>query len=117
MCGFVDGSLASVRVEQCIQLDGLPLEGTYTVRTVTTATPDAHDNASAADGHATRALIITVEGEVECNHGASVPGLKGVIEGILYYQVRLACSKRRSASLRAASFIVGCELCEADPLI
>lgn len=93
MCGFVDGCLASVRVEQCIELDGLPLDGTYSVRTVTTASPDAHENASAADGHATQALIITVEGEVECNHGASVPGLKGVIEGILYYQVRLTCSK------------------------
>jgi hypothetical protein len=93
VCGFVDGCVASVRVEQCIQLDGLPLEGAYGIQTVTTATPAAHDNASAVDGPTARALIITVEGAVECNPGASIPGLKGVIEGILYSQVRFARSK------------------------
>ena len=92
----------SVRVEQCIKLDDLPLDGAYGVRTVTTATPAACDNESAIDGHNVRALTITVEGAVECNPGASVPGLKGVIEGILYYQVRLAYSLVRSASARAA---------------
>ena len=91
-----------MRVEQCIQLDGLPLDGTYSVRTVTTATPAAHDNESAIDGHNVRALTITVEGAVECNPGASVPGLKGVIEGMLYYQVRLARSLVCSAYARGA---------------
>lgn len=72
---LADGSLASVRVEQCIQLEGIPLADAYAVRTVTTATPVA------------RAIAITVEGAVECNAAARMPSLKGVIEGMLYYQV------------------------------
>ena len=89
----VGARCASVRVEQCIHLEGLPLEDAYAMRTVTTATPAAQDStATAGDAELVPALAgqqlsITVEGAIECNAGASATGLKGVIEGILYSQV------------------------------
>lgn len=104
---LVDGSSASVRVEQCIQLEGLPLADAYAVRTVTTATPVTQDNARAVDGHVARAITITVEGAVECNDAAIMPGLKGVIEGMLYYQVCRACYRKSllSALLRECELL------------
>lgn len=83
----VDDSLASVRVEQSIQLEGLPLDDAYTMRTVTSAIPAAQQRAQEMVGDASRMITITVMGEIECSSGASATGLKGVIEGILYSQV------------------------------
>ena len=103
-CVFVDGRLASARVDQSIQLDGLPQDDAYTLRIVTTATPAAQDSGHVVDGLTARALTITVEGTVECNAGASVTGLKGVIEGILYSQVCLACHSKASLSALLGTF-------------
>ena len=105
-CVFADGCLASVRVDQSIQLDGLPLDDVYTVRTMTTATPAAPDSGHVVDGLTASALTITVEGVVECDAGASVTGLKGVIEGILYSQVCLACQQSILSALLGTFFFL-----------
>jgi hypothetical protein len=78
----IDGSLY-MKVEQNVELEGLPLEDAYVVKTVMTvrnaSTRQSQDLLPAAP-----ACNIEVEGQIECKAGAT--GLKGVIEGVLYSQ-------------------------------